>query len=85
MSHLATVGDKLIELDQCLAVANTSGDQALTAARSALDAAQQAGSTYLIERSETLVRCIQTVQERGTEAQAAMCEAAQALREAVQA
>ncbi len=85
MSHLATVGDKLIELDQCLAAANTSSDQALTAARSAHDAAQQAGSVSLIDKAETLIRSIQAVHEHGVQAMAAMGEAQHALREAVQA
>ncbi|MGH3749881.1 MAG: hypothetical protein ACRDT8_21055, partial [Micromonosporaceae bacterium] len=69
----------------CLAAANSSGDAALTAARSAHDAAQQAGSASLIDKAETLVLSIRAVQEHGTQAMAAMSEARHALREAVSA
>ncbi len=84
MSHLAHVGDCLIQLDACLAAANTSSDEALTAARSAHDAAQQAGSVFLVDKAETLIRSIRAVHEHGVQAIAAMGEAQHALREAVQ-
>lgn len=83
MSHLAQAGEALVELQISLEHATSRGNDALTAAQGALDAAQQVGSRYLVEKSETLIRAIQALQEHCTNAAGAMCEVSHALNEAV--